>query len=737
MFSKKCAVPTPCVKCNAEELHQLRQYFMNSDANFWVYSVNADNCCNRCDRSGRRSAWSGKSWIEKVCGVSPFTVVEVPLPVATVGTVERAVEASRIASKGSDFRAHGTFISHLSLLDCDEIMKQSLCCWAPKAMIEFSCGLPGATRKFRRGTFAGKSEPAVPEIGTQKVEVMATPPPNADCVDGQLMGTQLPTGEEYGKESRVSGAIHTPNEPVVLAHQIGPDLIPTEVFESSVNNLKAGLAKRVQPLGFKADKHTIRKIDVVVSKMIKEVFSADKIKAWREANPDIDEFKSKKWDSARWVQAVEEALSDTNARIEQTFQIKTNEALPAKGKAPRPIIQCGDRAQAMMNLPVKCFEELLFEFFEEASIKHIDKLGAMKRVAKHLSMRNAHLVEGDGSAWDSCCNPTIRSMTENRVLRHIVDVLGDDPQVPKAWMEKVMADMDKKFIKGKAKVRDFATTPFKVIIESIRQSGHRGTSCLNYFINLVCWLVVLCKKPEDLIGKDRNGVLFSKYTSARDGKVYTLKYAFEGDDSAISTTEDLSAYADEIEQLWTSLGFRMKLVYVKNKLTFTGYDFYVDRNGPTGVMIPEIARNVASSSWTTSAMVKQFPRMKHEVGMAAMLARAINFKDCGAFSRYFASIGLAHARICGDRALEDDEAVGLGIQAAPSIVRELEILHDTAEVMQPSVRELVNIIVPMTDEEEIRLLTCDFGREPCSLNEARRVMPVSIWDPKNFSSPRR
>jgi len=774
MFSKNDAAPTPCVKCNGEELNQLRQHFDNSDVEFWVYSVTANNCCDRCDCSERRSRWKEQAktytleimfflcglsillhhygfyrtivicWVAfyfhtQTSNVAPFTTVDVPIPLSTVGVVERAVEASRIASKGSDFRAHGTFISHLTLLECPEMMKQSLCCWAPKAMIDFSREQRGATRKYRRGKLYCESEPVPFEVGTEKVEVMSTPAPNGDCEDGQLKGTQLPTGEEYGKETRVTGGDHTPVEPAVLAHQIGPDLIPTEVFESSVNNVKAGLAKRVQPLPFIADKHTIRKIENVVTKMIKEVFSADKIKAWREANPDIDEFKSRKWDSNRWVQAVEEALSDTNARIEQTIQIKTNEALPAKGKAPRPIIQCGDRAQVMMSLPIKCFEDLLFDYFESASIKHIDKLGAMKRVASHLAMRNAHIVEGDGSAWDSCCNPTIRGMTENRVIRHIIEVLGNDPQVPKAWMDKVMADMDKKFIKGKVKVRDFANTPFKVMIDAIRQSGHRGTSCLNYFINLVCWLVVLCKNPEDLIGKRKDGTLHFKYISARDDKVYILKYAFEGDDSAISTTEDLSVYAEQIERLWTKMGFRMKLVYVKDKMTFTGYDFLVGPEGPTGVMIPEIARNVASSSWTTSSLVKQFPHKKHEVGMAAMLARAQNFKDCGAFSRYFASIGLAHAKHCGDRGVEEAEALNLGIQEVPSVVKELQELYSSAAVMEPGVRKLVEsaLNVPFTAEEELRLLTVDFAGEPCSLVEARRVMPFSIWNPKNFSAPRR
>lgn len=741
MFSKNNAIPVPCLNCNKEELKQLHQQFNDSDGEFWVYRVAAYNCCDRCDKHAYRRLWRNYPMIRDACCINPFTMVQVPLPVATVGTIERAVHASCIASKGSDFRAHGTFISHLSLLDCTEVLKQSLCAWAPKAMIDFGRSLPGTSRILRKGRFCSQpnSQDLIPgpkvDPDVSKVESLSLPPPNPDTDEG-MMGTNV-EADAYGKEERVKGDITTPVEPKILAHQIGPDLIPTEVMESSASNLKAGLAKRVQPLPFKADSSTIRKIDKTVTALIKEVFSPEKIKTWREEHPDFDEFKSNKWDGARWMEAVEEAMSDVDGKIEQTFQIKVNEALPAKGKAPRPIIQCGDRAQVMMNLPVKCFEELLFHHFEGASIKHIDKLGAMKRVAKHLYQRGANIVEGDGSAWDSCCNPIIRTMTENRIIRHIINVLSDDPQVPKSWMDKMMADMDKKFIKGKAKVSDFCNTPLKIMIASIRQSGHRGTSCFNYLINLVCWLVVMAEHPEKLIEKNKAGNLRCKYTSPRDGRQYNLFYAFEGDDSAISSTENLRNHADEIEKIWTSMGFRMKLIYVKDKMTFTGYDFAVDANGPTGVMIPEIARNIASSSWTCSSLVKSHPEKKHEVGAAAMLARARNFEECGPFCRYFASLGLAHINKCGDRALEESEAKCLGIDVSQSIKLDLQELYDNAEVMSSSMRSLVRNVVSFTDEDELRMLSVDFASDFKNLQEARRVVPFAIWNPKNFEQPRR
>lgn len=619
-------------------------------------------------------------------------------------------------------------------------MKQSLCAWAPSAMIDFNAGVRGSARKLRRGQLlvapnCPEPAPKSPPPGLDAISPLTLPPPNQDCIDGAMLGTNVEE-DAFGKEDRVQGSSYQ-QPPKVLAHQIGPDLIPTEVMESSAANLKAGLAKRVQPLPFKANKQSIRKIEKTVNALLADVFSIEAIKEWRENNPDIDDFKSSKWDSRRWTEAVDEALADVNARIEQTFQIKTNEALPAKGKAPRPIIQCGDRAQVMMNLPVKCFEDLLFEYFEEASIKHIDKLGAMRRVAAHLRQRGAHIIEGDGSAWDSCCNPTIRGMTENRIIRHIILALADDPQVPRAWMEKTLEDMDKKIIKGKAKVSDFNITPLKVMINSIRQSGHRGTSCFNYLINLICWLVVLCENPEKLIKKTKDGKLKTDYVSARDRKVYRLRYAFEGDDSAISTTENLLSHSESIEESWTKMGFRMKLVYVEKKMTFTGYDFLVDENGPTGVMIPEIARNIASSSWTCSSLVKSFPHKRHEVGMNAMLARAVNFQDCGAFAKYFASLGLAHAEKCGDMALGEDDAKKLGICVSQSVVADLHDIYANAGVMSDDMRKLVRLIIPFSHDHELRMLDVDFGKDPFDLQEARRVVPHSLWDPKQFEHPRR
>jgi len=766
MFSRFTAAPAPCFHCNSEEYQLLQQEFEGSGEKFWVYQVEVQCSCSRCNRDKTAPAANhafevgflllGLSimlfqlGLYRVIAVSWVAFyyywlrcpdseppVQIPIPSKVVGQVERAMHCASTTTNGSNYRAHGSFISLLSTMSCDEEYKQALCCWAPLAMKAFSEGQLGASRKLRVGRHnVVPDRPATEGVNTDVLQAACLPPPNPDTEDG-MQGTQV-APDAYGEETRVYGENLLEGEPKKQAYQIGPDLIPTEVMSNSVGNLKAGMAKRNQPLPFKASKEMVRKIERTVNALLKTVFTPEKIKQWRVENPLVEEFCSSKWSPERFRNAYDEAIAESRARIEQTFQIKTNEALPAKGKAPRPIIQCGDKAQVMMALPVKCFEDLLFDFFEGASIKHLPKYEAMQRVARHLKQGDAHLIEGDGSAWDACCNHKIRNMTENRILRQVIKVLGGDPEVPDSWMEAVLTDMEKEQLRGKAKVDDFCLSPIRVCIESIRQSGHRGTSCFNYLINLICWLCVLCERPEQMIKKDRDGALVTRYVSALNGKTYYLKYAFEGDDSALSSTQDFTDYADKIEKLWTSLGFRMKLVFVKNKLTFTGFDFLCDRNGPTGVFVPEVARNIASSSWTTSSLVKQFPHKASEVGAAAMLARATNFQDCGPLCAYFAALGLAHVRLAGDRGINSAEAKSLAVSVSPSIRDALMELYEGAVTMDLEVERLLKLTgVTLSAEQQIELLRTDFGDNPTDLIYARRLIPFSVWDPAKFSKPRR
>lgn len=768
----RVVIPQPCATCNAVELTKLHKEYSDPEVDTWIYEIDSRCKCGRCmDRRPWLMKWLGMSWWDVLflygglmlylqiiewrrtvlCMVAlayqqwranryTKTTVRVPISADTVGIVERAIHASSVSEKGTAYRAHGTFVHHLSNLDVPEVLKQALVVWAPLAMMGFMDETPGVRRIFAEGRprlGAGESPKSTSSGSTRKPDPseQLTFRGNPDVEDGAMMGTQL-DGDEYGEETRTTGG-GGEVAPKLLARQIGPDLIPTEVMQSTDGNLKAGLAKRVKPLPFAADKVMIKKIEKTVTALIVEVFSSKKIRDWREQNPCVEEMHSKKWSAERFRNAFEECLSDTSVKIEQEFQIKTNEALPAKGKAPRPIIQTGDKGQILMQLPVKCFEDLLFHYFEESSIKHVDKYNAMKRVAANLTQPKGNIVEGDGSAWDACCNATIRGMTENRIIEHIIEVLGEDSEVPHGWMRKCLQDMKKEFLKGKAKTDNRRyTCPLKVRIEAIRQSGHRGTSAFNYLINLVGWLCVLSMYPEKMVVRDpRDRKLPRAYRSAFDGRWYNLKYSFEGDDSALSTTEELDT--EYIEQQWTSLGFRMKLKYAKDFFTFTGFDFLLGSNGtPTGTFCPEIPRNIASSSWTCSPEAKSFPSHINTIGAAAMLARAENFKDCGPMSRYFAELGIAHVKQSGDFGIGDNSAVKLGIEPCQSVQDRLHELSHNAAVMSRDMNKLANCVFGgFTKEQEAKLLSCSFDTPDC--DTARYLIPLSLWDPEQYERARR
>lgn len=102
-----------------------------------------------------------------------------------------------------------------------------------------------------------------------------------------------------------------------------------------------------------------------------------------------------------------------------------------EGKAPRFLIANGDNGQLMARLVISCFEHLLFSWFEHKSIKHTSKCDAMVRILETLKKRSVHLLETDGSAWDTTCSAAMRGLIENparharadRVWRKIGDRL--------------------------------------------------------------------------------------------------------------------------------------------------------------------------------------------------------------------------------------------------------------------------------------------------------------------------
>ena len=105
--------------------------------------------------------------------------------------------------------------------------------------------------------------------------------------------------------------------------------------------------------------------------------------------------------------------------------------------------------------------------------------------------------------------------------------------------------------------RDKLMTYF-VELKAIRRSGHRGTSCLNWWVNFVLWSASVSSNPWVL--------LYEKQDHCKDinGKSIWIRLVLEGDDSlaricpAPSTPEEDTRTAYFLA-FWKRQGFDMKI----------------------------------------------------------------------------------------------------------------------------------------------------------------------------------
>ena len=259
--------------------------------------------------------------------------------------------------------------------DTNEV-SDALLTWAPSALMASILKHRGDKTTWHKGTEEAKPQQ---DAGTEH-------PDYGDAMGlDSLPGTRL-QGNEYGEETRVNDGVDAPHPgPKFIGHRIGPDLGWVEGFSSTVGSMKAGLAKRVQPLEFKPTRQMLKDTKGLSDEFLAKIFTREKIWNWCINNPTLQGGKS--WSAERFRMAFHEALAESEPSIQHGFQIKSNEILPSKNKAPRPLITSGDRGIVMMSLVVTCMEDILFEVFHDASIKHRPKEDAMKDTVKRLRQR--------------------------------------------------------------------------------------------------------------------------------------------------------------------------------------------------------------------------------------------------------------------------------------------------------------------------------------------------------------
>lgn len=416
-----------------------------------------------------------------------------------------------------------------------------------------------------------------------------------------------------------------------------PDGVSAEHWANSAANVDQAVIKRAIKPKVKPtySQEVGRKLRKMMKRMCEDEgpFSKAKILQFASTITCLDDLQPHSWSAKKWATVHDHALADPKMRVNPSIAIK-NEVLEDEGKdKPRFLIADGDKGQAAAKFVIKCFDTLWYEFRTGHHIKYVAKNLAMEALMVQLSKKDPTqatcLLEGDGSAWDACCNLQVRNDTENCILFHIASVLSHHPD---AYTDLMRAHED-------INTAEFLSLTKKdggrLKIDAIRRSGHAGTSGLNGFINAVLWAVVLTPEPYKYLSGHRVASFWHKQSQVNSQEaILPAIDSFEGDDSVLKVPTVLQDVKDEIMGKWKEFGFNMKLFFrIDELMTFTGYDFEVKDGLCTGHCVPSIRRNIISSCFTSSttaslAWKKHDDITIHDIAENAFLARGIAFEHC-------------------------------------------------------------------------------------------------------------
>jgi len=417
-------------------------------------------------------------------------------------------------------------------------------------------------------------------------------------VDHGTERAHLVVGQEFTKDTALN------DHQQLVGTLVGPIPALPNIYKNSASNVKAGKEKRMDEKfrPFEPTKADVKKIRRLVGEATgmhpkRAIFSAKRIQRWAEEKLHLDQLVSGKWSAERTAASIQNMLQKAYPKM--TFKVSIKAECMPEGKAPRILIADGDDGQLMALLVVKCFEDLLFDWMEDKSIKHAGKRDAIYRNIKSLTKKGARLIEGDGSAWDSTCRQGIRDLCENPIMRHIMQVLIPYGVVPEQWHAEHEA------CNTKAKLKLFFDSKMEkmsIWIEAIRRSGQRGTSCLNWWINFCNWICSIMEEPWLFLDPTkRNGKDVT-------GKMRWWNGAFEGDDSLCALFPPMIE-GDELSNMfldwWKRMGFNMKIVFADKRAEFCGWHIICVRGEPTGFAAPDLARAIKNAGVSVSGEAKR------------------------------------------------------------------------------------------------------------------------------------
>lgn len=490
-----------------------------------------------------------------------------------------------------------------------------------------------------------------------------------------------------------------------------------ESIESAIDNR---ITKKQRP--FAASKDDKALIGRMVSEAMgkhprRGLFSTKRVMEWWETHL-LQDLRSGKWTEDRLSRTIEALCSRIEPKYRLSCDVKL-EPMP-EGKPPRMLIADGDEGQTLALLTICCIEDLIKKHLPKKTIKGVGKREAMMRVAAELRApksactktktqsghTGATVFEGDGSAWDTTCSAELRDCVENPIIAHVASVMKAIMAHPESWVD---AHYD-------ACVMDKLTIHFKkngefrrFIIDAIRRSGHRGTSCLNWWVNFVCWHCAIFEAPEMFL--DPN----IRYGTDHSGLSRWIASAFEGDDSILSTVPAIKE-SDElyisIMQRWERLGFNMEIFIRDKRALFTGYFLALDKQGPTGIVMPEIDRCFTRAGVSCSASMITCFKEEDEAGCMAIsrasaLSRAYEFAGLSPtisvkYLRYYESLSV---KTNVDRDLQMRTCGGDTEFSEPDIVAEINMKNGAAMTFDTSERERFDSVgFACTDDELSRFV---------------------------------
>ena len=657
LASEEVAASPLCGHCNAEALAALSAESRKHPEMHWVAEVMVKEGCPRCDaaRCCFTLPFAGEKY--KVCQVVVPTQLVLDTQACCASTHGKNYNAKLGLARKIEERCNGGDLAVYQREIYGAVLSRAsrherVVVRSPYAF--FPCCMDRvhtAGFKLRVKSTAASAKPEKSEGGGAK-----QPPPDEgshddgpDTIDQSADGDGLiqKTGCMPALSMKTFGDKRDATDRPAPQLCTLPTGVKVEHWASSDANVDAGVKKRYTDVVIEPTYpvEVARKLRKWAHELCKDAgpFSKAKILEFASGIGDMEDLQPKSWDKARWDRGYYEALQDTALRVSPGIAIK-DEVLEDVGKnKPRFLVADGDKGQVAAKFVIKCFGKLWYRFRTGHHVKYMAKNEAMEMVMRAMKedpKDGEALLEGDGAAWDACCNGRIRDDTENIILYHIADVLTEHPLFVKAVSDAHETLNTKDVLDLKTKGGK------KVVINAIRRSGHAGTSDLNGFINAFLWAVVLT--PEPLRYLAGHTVATHWHRKPDPCMVKAIDF-FEGDDSLLRVPASLHQHEEAIQKKWLTFGFHMKLFFrINEPATFTGYDFSVENGTASGFSVPSIRRNIISSCFTVSTQARIGWRDGkvtdvHDVAENAFLARAVAFEHaCPPLANAFVCLAEYH-----------------------------------------------------------------------------------------------